>query len=459
MAMATVATMTVGCYHAQPIYDQDVVAELRRQDLGAASARVAGPAIKLDNGLDGDEAVAVALVNNPDLRALRAERAVADGQVIAASALENPTIRLEMLHGELVNTSLPATANKPAPTWGWGVGLAWNPPQPVELSAKKAFARARVTEVDQVIRQREWELGSDVRGAHATVAAALAQILLADDAVAIHQRIVGLVEKRVATGASTRIELNLASLSLVQAQRDRDELEAQRAVATSSLAWLLGVANGTAIKVPPQATDAVVAPSALSAQQREAIEDRALLGRPSLRAAKARYVEREQSVRIAYARRWPWFQLAAFPRYRRNNNSNYPDDWTWAIDVSLPILNWNTGNIRVAEAERAKERESYVAELATLRRDLAQATAEVETRARLVKRYQDTVLPALANHDKLLELAIGSGQLDIVALLAAEQVVLRSRREYQSALLDYRKACLALDRAVGEPVGISVSGH
>jgi cobalt-zinc-cadmium efflux system outer membrane protein len=456
--VALASLLAGGCYHAQALREDDLVAELRRQDrlqpaagAGHGGETVAGGGSGGD-GLPVDQAVAQALASNPDLRAFRLERAVAENQVVSASALENPTLRLEFLHGELVNTTLPAGKNKPAPTWGYGVGLAWVPPQPVEWSAKRAQARARVTEVEQAIRQREWEIAADVRVAHATLAEVEAQILLAESALVVRRRIVDLVGKRVAAGASTRLELNLAELALVQAERDRDGLDAQRASAASALAWLIGQGSGGTIRVAPQASDVAVAGAGVGAGELQAFEDRALAARPGLRAAKARYAAREQSVRLAYAHRWPWFQLAAVPRYRHNNSSTYPDDWTWAVDISLPILNWNTGPIHVAEAERDKERGSYVAELAALRRDIALAVAEIETRQRLVKRYQDTVLPALANHDRLLEIAVASAQIDVVALLAAEDVVLRSRREYQKALLDYHRAWLALERAVGEPM-------
>jgi outer membrane protein TolC len=447
---AALLAVVGGCYHARPLDEEDLVAELRRRDASPAGV---GPSARAKGGnLDVEDAVRLALAANPDLRAARLERPVAENQIVSASALENPTLRLELLHGQRVDTT-PAAGAKPA-TWGYGLGLAWVPPQPVEWQAKRAAARARVVEVDQGIRQREWEVAADVRVAHATLAEIEAQIRLADAAVAIHTRIAALVEKRVGGGASTRLDLNLANLALVQAERDRDSLDAQRAAAASRLAWLVGWGAGAPVSVAAQAADDVAPAVSGGEGERRRLEDRALAARPALRAARARYEEREQSVRLAYAHRWPWLQLAAVPRYRHNNSSSYPDDWTWAIDVSVPILNWNTGPIRVAEAEREKEREGYVAELAALRRDVALALTEVETWRRLVKRYQDTVLPALEHHDRLLEIATGGGQLDVVALLAAEDVVLRSRREYQAALLGQKKAWLALDRIVGEPTGV-----
>ena len=59
------------------------------------------------------------------------------------------------------------------------------------------------------------------------------------------------------------------------------------------------------------------------------------------------------------------------------------------------------------------------------------------------------MLPAIERHEKLLASAAGGGQLDLVAALSAEDVMLRSRREYAEVRLAHHKAWLALERAAG----------
>ncbi|MBI5478395.1 MAG: TolC family protein, partial [Deltaproteobacteria bacterium] len=332
---------------------------------------------------------------------------------------------------------------------GFGVGFQWSPPQPVERSARKRQAEARLQEVRQEIFEREWQLATEVRAACALLRELQEQGRLLEGAVTRRQRIIELVHKRIQLGASTRLDLNLVSLALTQVERERDDVEAQRVVAVRALQALVGAPDATvALQASPADQDAPATPP-----DGRALEDQALAARPALRAAKARYLQREQAVRREYAQRLPWFQLSAAPRYRFNPSSNkYDHDLYLGVEVTLPIFNWNTGGIRVAEAERREEREKMVALLSHLRRDIGMAQARLEVHRAALVRFRERVLPALAEHERLLEVTMRGGQVDLVTLLTAEDVVLRHRRAYAALLLQHRTAWLALERAVGARV-------
>jgi outer membrane protein, heavy metal efflux system len=477
--------LAAGCYHAQPVSDQDLVSELRAPlpaptksgaeatpPAAAAPAPVTGPAAPGTGrtapadrvaatpttpaparatperaedapasgaGLTEDQAVAAALVRNPDLRAFRRKRQVAEGHVVMAGAIPNPSLKLEALHLQKWGDAGP----------GIGVGLQWTPPQPGERSARKGQAEARVQEIQQEILEREWQIAFQVRIAHTAVVELEEQQRLLEAAASRRQRIVELVTKRTQLGASTRLDLSLATLALAQLERDRDDIEAQRAIAADTLASLLGLAE---VAVAPQRTpsDSGALPTPPDVRT---LEDQALAARPALRAARARYHAREQAVRREYAQRWPWIQLTAAPRYRFNPSSNnYRNDLYLGIELTLPIFNWNTGGIQVAEAERAEEREKMVALLSNIRREIVSARARLEVHRAALRRFRERVLPALVEHERVLQQAIRGGQVDLVALTAAEDVVLRHQRAHAELRLRYRKAWLELERAVGAPV-------
>ena len=73
----------------------------------------------------------------------------------------------------------------------------------------------------------------------------------------------------------------------------------------------------------------------------------------------------------------------------------------------------------------------------------------LQRRQEALRRFRESVLPRLESHEKLLADAASGGQLDVVAVLTAEDVLLRSRREYVGLRLAHHLAWLALDRAVG----------
>ena len=58
----------------------------------------------------------------------------------------------------------------------------------------------------------------------------------------------------------------------------------------------------------------------------------------------------------------------------------------------------------------------------------------------------------LAEHERLMRLALDGGQIDLLALLSSEESVLRGQREHSEARLFYRQVLLNLEAAVGFPL-------
>ena len=70
--------------------------------------------------MSADEAVAVALFLNPDLRAFRKERGIAEGELITAGLLPNPELQLTWMNIDHFTKSLGTT--------GLDISLLWAPP-------------------------------------------------------------------------------------------------------------------------------------------------------------------------------------------------------------------------------------------------------------------------------------------------------------------------------------------
>ncbi len=421
--------LVAGCYQPRPLDARAVMDEVAAETPARpAKTATAGAA---PGALTEDEAVALALRSNPDLRAARHQRGVADGELVAAGALANPTVDFDFIHVEDYGSRR-----------GWAIALGWEPPQPGIYSARRAAARAQVDAVVADLAEAEAQLANAVRGAHAVLLAISEKRLLVEQAIAGRRQIAALVGKRVNGGASTRLDLGLADLATSQVERDRDDLAAQELAATAQLAALLGTAlpNGVTGTLP---TD-VSAPPAL-----EPLVETALAARPALVAEEKRFAAREETLRLEHARSWPWFRLTAIPRYRSDASDVHPNDFAMGLQLTLPIFNQNGGPIRVAEAQRDQERELFRKQLIGLRRDIENARAQVALRSETLRRYETSLLPALDAQEKLLATSMAGGQLDVVALLQAADVILRSRRDAVDVRLACYRARLDLERAVG----------
>ena len=94
-------------------------------------------------GISEDEAVLQALKQNPELRAFRKQHAVAEGEILSATAIENPTVQFQLVH---VQTGA---------QMGFAITLKWTPPQPVVFSASRSAARAHLEQVKYEIADKE----------------------------------------------------------------------------------------------------------------------------------------------------------------------------------------------------------------------------------------------------------------------------------------------------------------
>src|SRR6185436_7442705 len=124
------------CYQPQTLDARSVLNDVEQEQRAQRAARSTAAAAlppEAQQGISEDEAVALALKLNPDLRAARKQIGVAEAEVIAAGALKNPTVDMDVLHLEELSKRK-----------AWAVTLGWEPPQPEVRSARRAAANAAV---------------------------------------------------------------------------------------------------------------------------------------------------------------------------------------------------------------------------------------------------------------------------------------------------------------------------
>ncbi|MFH0901966.1 MAG: TolC family protein [Pseudomonadota bacterium] len=390
-----------------------------------------------------DQAVALALVHNPDIRAARYERGIAEGEVMATEALANPSLRLEALDLQDLGEA----------GVGFGVALSWEPPRPIVRSARQRRAQAQVTEEEQEIREQEWRIATAVRVSHATLVALAEQVRIFEDAVSTRQHLVGLVEQRMAQGAATRIDLGIARLAAVEVERERNDVALRYAAAVEDFRALLGVAaDDTPVEIGSDDFASERMADLMPPPDERRLAEQAFGLRPAFGAARARYEQSEQALREEHGRKLPWFRLAAAPRFRTHGGDGDEPDLMVGLVLQLPVLDRNDGPILAAEARRSQARERFAALLASVRREIRQSLAAIARGQAAVRYYRERILPAIEEQDRELDAALQGGVVDLVAVMAARAAALKSRLAYSNACLELRTAWLALDRSVGAPV-------
>ncbi|MES1175148.1 MAG: TolC family protein [Myxococcales bacterium] len=404
----------------------------------AANAQAEENAPTTSNVDLSDEArlVRFALAHNPDLRAVRWEQDIASAGVSSAAALSNPVARGEWLHVQSPSD------------YGWGLGLEWAPPQPGVYGAGKDAARSRVRAVKADFSERAADLEAAVHRSYAQVGALEEEIALAEQSVATRRSVHQAVKERLAHGAASRIDLSLAAVSLARGEQERDLLELARATEVTALEALVGLPADRAIDPKSHAQADRAAPTPSPSPSAASLEQRAVAQRPQLQADSARADAADSTLEAERAKRWPWLALQA--RYRRHDQSTYPDDVTLGLELSLPIFNQNPGPIAAAEASRRQLRDVAAAHRFSIERDVRGLRAESERRREIAEHYATSIAPVLSEHAALVKQALAGMELDLTALLAAEDLVTKGGIEYLEARLAQRKAEIALARALGE---------
>jgi outer membrane protein TolC len=410
--------------------------------LTTARGRAAEPSFAIPTLADEESLVRYALAHNPELSAAGWDEALSTAKVSAASALSNPVARGEWLH-----------VQSPA-DYGFGIGLEWSPPEPGVYGARTASARAEARAAREDFRERAADLEAKVRALHAQISALEQELALAEESLETRRRIHEAVKERTARGAATRIDLSLTAVSLARGEQARDLLSLRRASAQSELEALLGLAAGESLApmarpTPPVPEPGLPAPAtdAPSPRTDSELTRSAEHARPQIRADQARTEAAEQLLAAERAKRYPWIELQA--RYRRHDQSNYPNDLTLGIAVTLPILSQNSGPIAEAEAAHQKQRALAAAHRLAIERDVRARRAESLRRARIAAHYAAEIAPILREHAALVKQALSGMELELTAVLSAEDMVARGGIEYVEARLAQREAEILLQRALG----------
>lgn len=364
-----VIPLLAGCatYHPKPLSGADVDAVLQTPDRVELTRRAgelrdpAQPPVNLDfsQPLTGDEIAVIAVLANPELRALRTEQDVADAQAFASGLLPDPQVSAGF-------DSVLSPDNAGLST-GYAASLSFDLLAAlVTRDVDRQAARATAEKVRLDIAWQEWATAGQarllaVRWFYQQQAAALA-MTTADAA--------GRAESRALRAARSR-DLN------------DDEVEARRIAASEARNRALTAtrdADGTRLELNrilglrPEETVALADPVALTVWQppdAEQLFATARTRRLDLRALEQGYASQEATVHRAVLGQYPRLGITL----NRARDTSRVNTFGPAVAFDLPLWNHNRGEVAVASADRDRMRAEYAARLYGARADIAELVA------------------------------------------------------------------------------------
>lgn len=390
-----------------------------------------GPLPARTEVLDERAAVVRALRHSPALAAARETVAAARARVAAAKTYpHDPVLGLE------------AGARQAGPATD--LDLAVTVEQTLDLGgqrrARREAAEAVTAEALAAYEGARRSLVAQIRIAFVEVLRARAQAALAGTLAEMSTAQVVIVEKRLAVGDATRLDLNLARAEAGRAGADHAAARGVEAVAQALLATLVGADDPVALEVRGELTFVATAPVETAELRRLALTHRAELEatRQSLAAAQAR-------VRTSEAAMVPDLDVGAF--FRREGSEAHI--FGGLVGVPLPVFGRARAEVDVARTELRRQTASAAETRQRIEQEVLVAAAERTAAVAAAQALERHVALALDENLRLLQRAYEAGEIGGSALDVARRAFRESGRELIEALAAAERARIRLELATG----------
>ena len=424
--MLAACALLAGCagYNAQPLAPQVAlapsVAALDRTRPGAAPIPANRPLTPAEVGL-------LAVQNSPDLRATRAQRGVAQAQVIEAGLLPDP-----VLSGSYnVLLGGPGIANAIGATFTANISAL------ITLSARRRAAQSSAMQVDANVVWQEWQTISRAQTLATDLVGQSRLLRRLDETLALLRARGDIATRALAQGNATlqAVAPFVAELTALQTERDAATLAQDQR--WQELDALLGLRPSVRpllsaeIRIPAVTADEAVLLLATLPQRR-----------PDLVALQLGYQSEEANLRAAVLGQFPALTLG--PNY--GNDTSRVQSLGSAASIALPLFNRNRGQVAIQRATREQLRAEYAARLATAEGGARALLANLG----LLQRQLDAARAGLAQAEALAAnagRALRAGLLDELSYVQLVSARLGKERQViglQQQIFDQRTALATL---------------
>jgi outer membrane protein, heavy metal efflux system len=403
---------------------------------GGTAALAQAPAQPDKQVLTLEDALARAEAASPLVRRARAERQAVAARDVGASVLlpSNPVV----MGG--------AGPRREDDIGARGLQYFAHVEQTFEIGGQRSARRAVVSHALHTAELREQvaraETRARVRAAYVGVQLSLARVETASQREALVTKLLDAVRARVAGGASSNVDLELARLERGRAARERVDASLAAADAAARLRLLLAMPPAHPFLLPATA----IAPPVRTNNLPD------LIGRArAQRAELAALVSGREEIDADIVRLKR--EIIPSPTLFVELQRDLPGQYFLGGGMALPLPIWRRqqGELALARAERVRVDE----ELTLVDRDVAlevELAYQAEAAQREMSQLLDKdVLPAADAAVTLMTEGWRAGKFDLFRLLQTSRDASEAKRLYLETLGHLWESTIALDRAVGAP--------
>lgn len=440
VAIATALSLSLGAcasYTPEPLavahssLAAPVSAVLEKQANDIKRPWLAPVKVDLSKPLTAEGLAALAVANNPDLKALRARENIASAQVYAAGLLPDPTFSA----GASKNLKGPDPFLE-IPT---ALGFDLNSLRTLSVRRKQAEANRQKVRLD--LAWAEWQTAGQARILGVQVESLRRIVALARSSRDTAQSLLERITRATSRGDLPAGRMQAARLAVLSADATYYTAKKNLAAATVKLTQVLGLPPDFPLRLAKFSLPHTPPPT-------KVLFPLAKANRTDLAALRAGYASQQASVHKAVLDQFPNLTLTLnATRDSAGNHLVGP-----AVDFTLPLWNRNRGTIAVQRATRQALRSEYDARLFKTRADIAAAEAGISVAQH---RRKDALshLPYLERYAKYSQQAAKRGDLSLEAAQNAEQSVRDVKIQLAQASRNYAEQMIALELLTGTPKG------
>jgi len=385
------------------------------------------------NALTLDAAIRLAQADNPEIRVLAADIAMARGETTTTKTWQNP--ELSVAPGF-------KTIRAPSDTQFHGnFGLE----QSFEWPGKRALRRA-VAEKNVAVRQLALEgfraqLAIQVRRVYFTLLASRKIVALREQRLTLAQAFVTAAKKKVEGGFAPEFEATKAEVEVVGSQKALRDAQAQHEAAQVALNALMGRKPTEALTATGTVSESMVLPNQVR------LLEQALVRNPSVKVQEAEAERTGLSLQAIRKSRLPDFKVGPNVEYTR-------DEQIFGFGLTLPLPLWDNKKGEIASATAAQER--ALAELEKLRRDILRDVTTAAQNLRAAKESLMFYTPVL--RDKLkaaldaAEQGYSEGRTPLLLYLESQRTYFDTQADYFDTLQNQFASQAELESALGFPL-------
>jgi cobalt-zinc-cadmium efflux system outer membrane protein len=379
--------------------------------------------VPLDERLTEEAAVLLALWNNALFQEQLADLGIARGDLVQAGLLPNP----EFVY------YFPAHEKPLKYLFDFPLEALWLRPIRMQAAARES------SRVCDRLTQTALDLIRDVRQAYADLLLARGRVRVAEEAVRLRTQIARLAAAKVEAGDISPQEAATARVDALLSEQDLARVRYDMALAEERLRLLLGLG---AVRAPLQLDDT---PPPLGADpDAEALTAFAVASRADALASEQGVAAAAERLRLA---RLGWVRLLGIGDATSGRNTGH--EFSPAFRFTVPIFNWNQGNIARAEAELERAERNRVTVRNLIISDVHQAHYRYTQARAELDVLEGRVRPEVEAAIRRAELAYREGNTPYVVVLETTRQLLDSRLRREVLQSELRRSWADLERSVG----------